>query len=311
MKKTVYSITILSILLFIFLYPAESVTAAKGGLLLWFNVIIPNLLPFIILSNLIISLDAASYITFLFAPIFKFLFGLSKDGSYAVITGFLCGYPMGAKVTSDLVTNKKISYFEGTYLLSFCNNVSPVFIINYIVNETFGSPDLTFPVFIILYGSPILCAFLLRILNLRHTTEKNEHFSLRSCDTGVDFKLIDTAIMNGFETITKLGGYIILFAILSQMLIHIPIPNSILKYWIVSMTEITNGLAIIASSTLTFQIKFIIALSSVSFGGLSCVAQTQSLIKNSGLPISSYIISKLLNMGITILLSIAYLKYFF
>lgn len=309
MKKTIFSLIILSLLLFLFLFPIESVTAAKGGLLLWFNVIIPNLLPFIILSNLIIALNAASYITFLFAPILKLLFGLSKDGSYAVITGFLCGYPMGAKVTADLVTNKKISHAEGTYLLGFCNNVSPVFIINYIVNETFQSSTLLKPVFIILYSSPIICAFITRILYYRRTFDKEKSFSLYPCDTNTtaDFKLIDTAIMNGFETITKLGGYIILFAILSQMLIHLPLQNLFLKYYIISLTEITNGISVVASSALSFHKKFIIVLSSVSFGGISCVAQTQSMIKNSGLSIGNYILSKILNMAITMLLCVAYL----
>lgn len=311
MKKTFYSLIILSLLLFLFIFPVESVRAAKGGLLLWFNVIIPNLLPFIILSNLIIALNAASYITFLFAPIFRLLFGISKDGSYAVITGFLCGYPMGAKVTADLVANKKISNKEGTFLLSFCNNVSPVFIINYIVNETFQSTSLLKPVFVILYLSPVICATLLRIFYHRHSFEKERNFTLYPCNTNVDFRFIDAAIMNGFETITKLGGYIILFAILSQMLIYIPIHNSFVKYGIISLTEITNGISVVASSTLSFQKKFILVLSSVSFGGISCVAQTQSMIKSSGLSIRHYTISKVLNMGVTAILCILYLTFLF
>lgn len=34
---------------------------------------------------------------------------------------------MGAKVIADLVREKHISSEEGTYLLGFCNNVSPAF----------------------------------------------------------------------------------------------------------------------------------------------------------------------------------------
>lgn len=310
MKKTIYSIVILSIFLFIFLYPSESVGAAKSGLLLWFNVIIPNLLPFIILSNLIISLNAASYITFLFAPILKFLLGISKEGSYAVITGFLCGYPMGAKVTADLVTNKQISRNEGIFLLSFCNNVSPIFIINYIVTETLKSPALLKPVFIILYLSPILCAFILRFLYRKESFKLLNTANLSLNEITIDFKLIDNAIMNGFESITKLGGYIILFALISQMFIHIPLPSPYIKYWLISLTEITNGVSIVASSALSFNKRFLIVLCAVSFGGISCVAQTQSMIKGSNLPIGTYIYSKLLNMSITLILCLLYLSKF-
>jgi hypothetical protein len=248
--------------------------------------------------------------TFFFAPFLKYLLGISKDGCYAVITGFLCGYPMGAKVTSDLVINNKISKAEGTYLLSFCNNVSPIFIINYIVNETFQSSSLLKPVFIILYSSPIICAFILKPFLQKKSSQDSKHISFAACETTVDFRLIDHAIMNGFETITKLGGYIILFALLSQMLIHIPLHYKIAKYFIISLTEITNGLLLVSNSSLPFEIKFVIALSSVSFGGLSCVAQTQSMIKSSGLPIYSYMIAKLLNMVITLLLSVIFLSRF-
>jgi sporulation integral membrane protein YlbJ len=310
LKKTIYSIVILSIFLFIFLYPSESVGAAKSGLLLWFNVIIPNLLPFIILSNLIISLNAASYITFLFAPILKFLLGISKEGSYAVITGFLCGYPMGAKITADLVTNKQISRNEGIYLLSFCNNVSPIFIINYIVTETLKSPSLLKLVFTILYLSPILCAFILRFLYRAKSFKLTNTDNLSPSDITIDFQLIDNAIMNGFESIAKLGGYIILFALISQMLLHLPLPSSNIKYWLISLTEITNGFSLVAKSTLSLNTKFLIVLCSVSFGGISCVAQTQSMIKTSNLPIGIYISSKLLNMIITLILCLVYLFQF-
>lgn len=310
MKKTIYSIVIVSIFLFIFLYPSESVNAAKAGLLLWFHVIIPNLLPFMILSNLIISLNAASYITFLFAPVLKILFGVSKEGSYAVITGFICGYPMGAKVTADLVANKQISQAEGIYLLCFCNNVSPVFILNYVVNETLQSSALTVPVFIILYLSPVLCAILLRFFFFIKLSILSAQSDESAREITADFHLMDDAIMNGFEAITKLGGYIILFALISQIFMHIPMPNTYLKYWLISLTEITNGVSLVAHSSLSFQNRFIIVLASVSFGGLSCVAQTQSMIKNSGLPIQNYIFSKLLNMSITFVLCIIYLSYF-
>lgn len=309
MKKILYSISIFIILIYIFINPAEAVGAAQAGLLLWFNVIIPNLLPFIILSNLIIKLNAASYITFIIYPFLKPLLGISKDGCYAVITGFFCGYPMGAKITADLVSHQKISSREGEYLLSFCNNVSPVFIINYIVNESFHSKKLLMPIFLILYLSPILCAAILNPLYRKGLNQK-QRYEQKVPDELIDFKIVDTAIMDGFETITKLGGYIIIFALISQMLMHIPVNNEAVKCIIISLTEITNGISISAKTEIDFGTKFILILSCVSFGGLSCAAQTQSMIKNSSLSLSKYILSKLLNMGITSILSFIYITKF-
>ena len=52
---------------------------------------------------------------------------------------------MGAKVTADLLKKELITRDEAEYLLSFCNNTSPIFIINFIVWKTFGQEELLFP----------------------------------------------------------------------------------------------------------------------------------------------------------------------
>ena len=47
---------------------------------------------------------------------------------------------------------------------------------------------------------------------------------------GVTGTLLDASIMNGFETITRLGGYILLFSILSAFIRHWYIPHSVTEY---------------------------------------------------------------------------------
>lgn len=58
--------------------------------------------------------------------------GVSAAGAYAVIVGALCGYPVGAKITSDLYENHQISESEAKYLLTFTNHASPVFVRTYL-----------------------------------------------------------------------------------------------------------------------------------------------------------------------------------
>lgn len=60
------------------------------------------------------------------------LTGLSGEGAYAFVLGLLCGYPMGAKLTADLYHAGKISRQESEYLLTFCNNPSPAFLVTYV-----------------------------------------------------------------------------------------------------------------------------------------------------------------------------------
>ena len=112
---------LLTILFFflILLFPKECVAGASKGLVLWFDVVLPTLLPFFILSNLLLATRAVDLISRVTSPVFCRLFHVSNYGSFVVLTGFLCGYPMGSKLASDLLREQKISYQEAFYLLSF------------------------------------------------------------------------------------------------------------------------------------------------------------------------------------------------
>ena len=153
MNQIMTGAAVVLIFIFMLLSPQEVFDGAADGLLLWFQIIIPTLFPFMLISNLLIESGGIRLIARVTGRFFTRIFGTSPYGSYAVLTGFLCGYPMGAKSAADLVKREKISPEEGRYLLSFCNNTSPVFIMNFIVWKTFGQQELLVPTLLILMGS--------------------------------------------------------------------------------------------------------------------------------------------------------------
>src|SRR5690606_40807494 len=55
------------------------------------------------------------------------------------------GIPMGAKSTSDLTAQNKIQISEGNFLISMCNNASPMFIIGYIAISQLKLPRIKYP----------------------------------------------------------------------------------------------------------------------------------------------------------------------
>lgn len=284
-----------------FIRPTEALAGSKTGLLLWFHTIIPTLLPFMIISDLIIKLDMVSYITYFITPVFRKIFPVSPAGSYVIIAGFLCGYPMGAKVTADLVENRKITIAEGQYLLSFCNNVSPVFLMNYVVYDSMKNPGLLIPVLVIIYGSSMFWGLLYgkikkNVISFSNITGGLSYIEKKETpEFQLDFKILDASIINSFQTIVKLGGYIILFAIISRMILYVFTDNILIKSILVGATEITNGIYVISKNPIPEKIKFILILCFTSFGGLSSVAQTESLIKTSGLSIKKYFFAKICN----------------
>ena len=116
--------------------PRKVFSGAEDGLLLWFNTVFPTLFPFMLISGLMMAGGGLDVISAIFGKALGRIFAVSGSGAFAVLTGFLCGYPMGAKAAADLMRSGRITKSEGQYLLSFCNNTSPAFIINFVVWKT-------------------------------------------------------------------------------------------------------------------------------------------------------------------------------
>ena len=113
--------------------------------------------------------------------------------------------------------------------------------------------------------------------------------------------------MNGFETITKLGGYILMFSILTACVRHFWKSQSILSYVLFCLLEMTTGLHSLPLSDLNPEIKYLCALVTVVLGGACITAQTRSLVTEE-LSLLPYLASKLVNALIVILLFLFFAK---
>lgn len=120
----------------------------------------------------------------------------------------------------------------------------------------------------------------------------------------MNLSLIDAGIMNGFETLAKLGGYIILFAILAQMTTVLPVSNPVLKCLLIGFTEITNGISYTANQNLDFALAYPLMISFTAFGGLSGFAQTASMVKDCRFSMLPYLKMKLLGTAISFALAL-------
>ena len=107
------SVILCTLLFFVFIYllcfPQEAFQSSASGVTLWFFHVLPSLLPFMIFSDFFIHTGLVSVLLRKIKTVFRFLFGLSMYGSYALLLGLICGYPMGAKLTADLFREGKIT----------------------------------------------------------------------------------------------------------------------------------------------------------------------------------------------------------
>lgn len=302
MKKILYFSVILILLAFLLTDPSQAVDASRAGLMLWFHTLVPVLLPFLILSNLLIAIDGVSYLTRFLYPVFHRIFGCSSNGCFCLAAGFLCGYPVGAKVAGDLVRQGRITEEEGNYLLIFCNNASPAFLIGYCLTDSLKRPDLLIPTLLLIYGVPLLLALFFR----GKRSFSDLHTEKKTSQSQISFKIVDVCMMNGLESILKLGCYIILFSMLARLLIRLPCPSSYLTYGSVGFLEMTNGIALVtANVSIPIWQRYLFVLGFLAFGGLSGAAQTESMILDSGLSFVTYLKAKLLTAVLVVCLAVS------
>lgn len=292
MKKIIFRMLLCLSFLFLLSFPKNTVAAASYGLTLWSDTLVPTLLPVMILSNLLIHTGlAASLTTPLNKPLGKLL-GISPYGVYAMLAGFTCGYPIGVKVLSDLRSQNLISSEEAVYLAGFCNNVSPAFVLNYLVSQHLHSDIYAIPTLAILYGAPLLyCLFSNHRFhqnNMIHSTVKD-----KASFTAPDIAMIDACIVNAIQSITKLGGYIILFAVFTAMTDLLPTALAIEKACLTGVLEITTGIHKIAELNLPLPANYLILITVTAFGGFCSAAQSNSMLENIGISMSQYLKARL------------------
>lgn len=286
-------------ILFILIYPDDCVKAAANGLILWYENILPALLPFTIFSNILIQSGYLDDLVRAAMPMLnRFFFG-HPQAAYPIIAGFLFGFPMGSKTTADLLREGKLTVAEANILCAMCNNISPVFISSYLLIASLGIYDRAWQTYAILYLPPLVCGlFLLRrtkALPLKKNTASGSN---------LNFQIIDAGIMNGFETLLKLGGYIMLFSLLSQMCMRLTDSHELAYLCLAGTTEITNGIHAIAQSAYPLAAKYPMLIAATAFGGLSGFAQTASMVKETGISMRFYLVFRLVQVLISTLLAV-------
>lgn len=301
MKKYKFLLFLILIFTLLVLFnPKLALEGAKGGLLLWFQSLLPALLPFMILSGILVETKVLLPFCRLIHHPLKHLFPISPAGCIALFLGFFCGFPVGARVVSDLLRSRQITKSEAQYLLGICNNFSPAFLTGFVSAYIPNIP--LWNIFLVVYGAPLLFGFLSGKWNQRKTIVLENENSFAAENSTFSFSMVDDSIMRGFSSIAKLGGYMILFGIFAKMVTALK-TVTILKASLLAITEITTSIPYIATAISNPFLKESLLLAGLTFGGLSGIAQTKSMITDCPLSLLNYIKTRLKITGIAILLT--------
>ena len=193
-----------------------SLAYAALGLELWYEKMVPVLLPFMILSGTLIRMGLVNSLIRPVQPLFEKIFRLSGPGTYVILMGFLCGFPMGARTIADFRDRQELSVTEGQYLLSFCNNLGPVYFLGFVLPLLHRESIL--PYLFGMYGIPLGYGILLRYTVYRRKIPMSQTiFTVSAGGTPVMplLEALDEAVYAAGRNILQLGGYMIFFNLLN------------------------------------------------------------------------------------------------
>lgn len=258
------------------------------GLNLWFEKMIPTLLPFMILSGILIRMNLSDSFARLFAPLLRPIFRLSDSCLYVLVIGFLCGFPMGARVAAESLQHGKLDKKEASLMLSFCNNIGPIYFSGFVLNLFPVSRPFLF--WAGMYLLPLLYGLFLRFTFYRDIPASSPPADIRVPGSGrILLEETQDAITSALVSIASLGGYMILFNLMNLLPdLFLPAKAGLPRALCGCLLEITGGLSRLKPSDSFWA--FIL----LPFGGLSCIAQTYSMIRGTGLSLGWYVFHKCL-----------------
>lgn len=297
MKKVLYLLTFLFLIL-ILLFPSQARNGASNGLLLWFNILLPTLLPFLILSDL---LRRSQSITSVCRKI-SLRTGKNLYFLYPLLLGLLCGLPLGSKLVAEAVRSGQLSHKTGQFLLTVCNNSSAMFLMGYVAEVQLQRPDLSLCFLLTIPLSSLIAGALLSfpvLICKPLSSSPAKVIHIRAASAPPFIPSVTDSIMDSFRIIVQIGGFVILFSVLAEFVLLIDSP---LVLPLIASLEITSGIRSVCSSELTQTAKILLSAGAVSFTGLSGIAQTACVLSDSGLSLPRYVLSRLLSALFAVLL---------
>ena len=319
-KSIIYIFPALALLLS--LYAKETSRAAKDALYLCLDVVIPSLFPFFVLSRLSIPFLRNFACPRFLKRLFKKFFGLPYYFLPTIILGYLSGYPTGAKLARDMFDEGMLDSVKASRVIAVANNCSPLFIIGTIGAGLFKSVRVGFILLVIHWIAGLISAILLnRILKKGHfnTDDGTVVFDGHKMDkkSGNNLpSLIPCAVEDAAILSIKVAGYIVLFAVLSELLGRLGVFSflgGVLSYIIPAsllgdsfpklFTAVLKGILEIASGSnaisLTINTPVITQLAAVSlicgFAGFSVHTQVMGIMKGTGANYRIFLLGKILH----------------
>lgn len=113
----------------IILQPDTSFQASLQGLTIWWNMVFPGLLPFLVLYEIMLAFGLVHALGAMLQPAVQRLFKLPGEAALALVIGWFGGSPAGPEAAASLRKRSIVTRSEGQRLLAFSHMPNPLFML--------------------------------------------------------------------------------------------------------------------------------------------------------------------------------------
>ncbi len=306
------------------LFPEVALRSAEKGVSLWASSVLPALLPFFICTNFMTRLGIPFIIGDVFEMPFRKIFGAPGVSAFIFTVSITSGYPMGSKLIGDMGRAGQITKPEARQMLTFCSTSGPLFMLGAVGVGMLSSPIAGAIIAVSHYFGAICNGIFYRMLrdikgffdrknkkvfNNPKVNNPQEKHVMKLEESILD--LFTLSILSSLKSLGIICGYIVLFTMMTDFIVYAGIFDRLAPVWmalgkgIFEMTVGCNSLA--TTEGLTFVTTCILCSFLISFGGLSIMAQSLSMMRGVGISSFYYLKVKvthgLFSLGIALLLS--------
>jgi len=304
--KIVITNLIFYIIIAIFLTNSQiCISSISNSTNIFFTKLVPALLPYIILTELVIVLNIAENLTYGFTKIICKLFHIPTSCAPTIIISYLLGYPNAAKHISKLYEEQKIDLNTIKKLVRFTNNASPAYIIGTIGTAMFNNITIG----IILLISHFLASMIIGIssFSYRNIIQQNNTNSNSFKQISFSFDIFLKALFGSIKTLGIIWGFTVIFSLIPSLLFNkLNLPEYIYGL-IIGIFELSNGINILSNINIDFCLKLCLISFVLSFSSLMVILQVYSFIFKTGVKLNYVVRYKLLqgllSCGITFILT--------
>ncbi len=252
-------------------------TTSIAAVTIWLKKVFPFLFIMFVLNDLLINLNFAS----LFTSCTPFIWGMS----------LLSGAPSNAFIIAQLYQLKKINKASAHSYLLFTYFANPLFLFN-MLNFLFSRAIALKLILIHYLSNTIIYLFIRRrIPKMPLVPDNKAHFDLGS------------SIKKSMNTLIMILGTITLFMVLTSIICKTLHLSFLMQTILQGLAEVTQGLNALSKLNVLPKIKEILAISFISFGGISIHTQVKCLLDEAHLEYRYFLKGRIFQSAIAIFLT--------